>query len=71
MKEQQQQIRVGTVTEVLHGAYRVRLDNGHMVLAKLAGRLIKDKIRVKTGDHVAVELTPYDLGKGRIVYRHK
>jgi translation initiation factor IF-1 len=70
MKEQQQQF-VGTVTEVLHGACRVRLDNGHMVLAKLAGRLMKDKIRVKTGDHVAVELTPYDLGKGRIVYWHK
>jgi len=71
MKEQQQQF-AGTVTEVLHGACRVRLDNnGHMVLAKLAGRLMKDKIRVKTGDHVAVELTPYDLAKGRIVYRHK
>jgi len=70
MKEQQQQF-TGTVTEVLHGACRVRLDNnGHMVLAKLARRLMKDKIRVN-GDHVAVELTPYDLAKGRIVYRHK
>ena len=60
----------GVITEVLPNArFRVTLDNGHDVLAYTAGRMKKFRIRILTGDRVTVELTPYDLSKGRIVYR--
>jgi len=62
----------GTVTEVLPDRrYRVRLENGHTVLAYAAGRMSKFKIRVLAGDRVTLSLSPYDLSKGRITYRHK
>jgi translation initiation factor IF-1 len=62
----------GTVTEVLpDGNYRVRLDNDHEILAYAAGRMKKHRIRTLAGDRVTVEMTPYDLGKGRINFRHK
>jgi len=62
----------GTVTEALPGTmFRVRLDNGHQVLAYLAGKMRKYYIRVLLGDRVTVELSPYDLTRGRIVYRFK
>ena len=51
--------------------YRVELDNGHIVLAHISGRMRKHYIRILTGDRVTVELTPYDLTKGRIVFRGK
>jgi translation initiation factor IF-1 len=51
--------------------FRVELDNGHMVTAHISGRMRKHYIRILTGDRVTVELTPYDLTKGRIVYRKK
>ncbi len=62
----------GTVVEALPNAmFRVQLDNGHEVLAYLSGKMRKYYIRVLLGDRVTVELSPYDLTRGRIVYRHK
>jgi translation initiation factor IF-1 len=62
----------GTVTEVLPNAmFRVKLENEHEVLAHTSGRMRKNRIRVLTGDKVTVEMTPYDLSKGRITYRFK
>ena len=60
----------GVVTETLpNTTFRVRLDNGHVVTAHISGKMRKNYIRILTGDQVTVELTPYDLSKGRIVYR--
>ena len=62
----------GTVTELLpEGRYRVKLDNEHMVLAYTAGKMRRNKIKTLVGDRVTVEMTPYDLTKGRINFRHK
>lgn len=61
----------GTVVETLPGAtFRVELENGHTIIAHMAGRMRKYYIRIVPGDKVTVELTPYDLTKGRITYRH-
>jgi translation initiation factor IF-1 len=60
----------GTVIETLPNTmFRVELDNGHMVTAHISGKMRKHYIRILTGDKVTVELTPYDLSKGRIIYR--
>ena len=60
----------GKVTELLPNAmFRVKLENNHDVLAHTAGKLKKNRIRILTGDNVLVEVTPYDLTKGRIIYR--
>tara|TARA_B100001179_G_C18436084_1_gene336766 strand:+ start:521 stop:736 length:216 start_codon:yes stop_codon:yes gene_type:complete len=60
----------GKVTELLPNAmFRVRLENNHEILAHTAGKLRKNRIRVLTGDNVLVEVTPYDLTKGRIIFR--
>ncbi len=62
----------GHVTEVLPDRkYRVELENGHVVLAYGAGKMTKFKIRVMVGDRVTLSLSPYDLTRGRITYRHK
>lgn len=62
----------GKVVETLpNTTFRVELDNGHVVLAHISGRMRKHYIRILTGDRVTVELTPYDLTKGRIVFRGK
>ncbi len=62
----------GTVVEALPGTqFRVNLDNDHEVLAYLSGKMRKYYIRILLGDRVRVELTPYDLTRGRIVYRYK
>ncbi|MDP9349761.1 MAG: translation initiation factor IF-1 [Gemmatimonadota bacterium] len=62
----------GTVTQVLPDRrYRVQLENGHMVLAYGAGKMSKFKIRVLEGDRVTLSLSPYDLSRGRITFRHK
>ena len=62
----------GTVVEALPATqFRVRLDNGHEILAYLSGKMRKYYIRILLGDRVRVELSPYDLTRGRIVYRHK
>jgi translation initiation factor IF-1 len=61
----------GTVTEVLPGTmYHVKFDNGHMVLAHVSGKIRKNFIRISIGDRVTVEVSAYDLTKGRITYRH-
>jgi translation initiation factor IF-1 len=60
----------GTVTEALPGTqFKVELENGHQIIAHVAGRMRKHYIRLVPGDRVKVELTPYDLTKGRITYR--
>ena len=60
----------GTVIETLPNTmFRVELENGHEVMAHISGKMRKHYIRILTGDKVTVELTPYDLTKGRIVYR--
>lgn len=62
----------GTVVEALpNGMFRVELENGNVVLGYLSGKIRKFRIRVLNGDRVLVELSPYDLNKGRIVYRYK
>ena len=62
----------GVVIEVLpDGKYRVRLDNDHQILAYNAGKMRRFRIRTGVGDRVIVEMSPYDLERGRISYRHK
>jgi translation initiation factor IF-1 len=62
----------GTVSETLpNTTFRVRLENGHEIIAHISGRMRKNYIRILTGDRVKVEMTPYDLTKGRITYRMK
>jgi translation initiation factor IF-1 len=62
----------GVITELLpEGRFRVQLDNDHVILAYTAGRMKRNKIRSLVGDRVTVEMTPYDLDKGRITFRHK
>lgn len=60
----------GSVIETLPNTmFRVELENGHVVTAHISGKMRKNYIRILTGDKVTVQLTPYDLSKGRIVYR--
>ena len=60
----------GRIVTILPGTmFRVELDNKHQVLAHISGKMRKNYIRILTGDQVTVEMTPYDLTKGRIVYR--
>ena len=60
----------GTVVETLPNTmFRVELENGHVVIAHISGKMRKNYIRILTGDKVTVQLTPYDLDKGRIVFR--
>lgn len=62
----------GEVTESLSNSmFRVKLENEHIVLCHISGRIRKNYIRILTGDRVAVEFSPYDLTKGRIIYRDK
>jgi len=62
----------GTVAEALPNAmFRVELTNGHKILAHISGKMRKNYIRILPGDRVIVELSPYDLTRGRIVFRHK
>lgn len=62
----------GTVLELLPNAmFRIELENGHTILGHTSGRMRKNRIRVLVGDWVTVEMTPYDLSKGRVIHRHK
>ncbi|NOX16909.1 MAG: translation initiation factor IF-1 [Chlorobi bacterium] len=62
----------GIVTETLPNAnFKVKLDNGHVMLAHISGKMRMHFIKILVGDKVAVELSPYDLNKGRITYRYK
>jgi translation initiation factor IF-1 len=61
----------GVVNEVLPDSrYRVKLDNGHVLVAYTSGKMRKNHIRILAGDNVSLELSPYDLSKGRITFRH-
>ncbi|MBC7680847.1 MAG: translation initiation factor IF-1 [Ferruginibacter sp.] len=61
----------GLVSEVLPDSrFRVTLENGHVLIAYTAGKMRKNHIRILAGDHVSLELSPYDLTKGRITFRH-
>ena len=62
---------IGAVTQVLPGTmFRVALSNGHEVLAHISGKMRKNFIRISVGDKVNVQMSPYDLGKARITFRH-
>jgi translation initiation factor IF-1 len=62
----------GVITEILpNTSFKVRLENGHEVLAHISGKMRMNYIRILQGDKVTVELSPYDLTKGRITYRYK
>ncbi len=62
----------GLVTEILPDArYRVQLDTGHEIVAYTAGKMKKNRIKTLAGDRVTVEMSPYDLEKGRLIFRHK
>ncbi len=62
----------GTVLETLPNAmFRVELENGHVILAHISGKMRMHYIKILPGDRVTIEMTPYDLSKGRITYRHK
>ena len=62
----------GTVLETLPNAmFRVELENGHVILAHISGKMRMHYIKILPGDRVTIEMTPYDLTKGRVVYRHK
>ncbi|MES2998876.1 MAG: translation initiation factor IF-1 [Pseudomonadota bacterium] len=72
MAKEEQIVMEGTVIETLPNTlFRVQLENGHIINAHISGRMRKSYIRVLTGDKVKVEMTPYDLTKGRIVFRGK
>ena len=73
MAKEDDKIQVeGTIIEALPGTqFRVRLDNNHEVLAYLSGKMRKYYIRILLGDRVRVEMSPYDLSRGRIVYRQR
>ena len=63
---------VGTVLKVLPATmYKIKLENGHEILGYISGKMRKHFIRITAGDKVTVEISPYDLTKGRITYRHK
>jgi translation initiation factor IF-1 len=62
----------GVVLELLPNAtFRVKLENDHIIIAHTSGRMRKNRIRILTGDRVTIEMTPYDLTKGRVIHRHK
>jgi len=73
MTKEEDKIQVeGLVIEALPGTqFKVRLDNGHDVLAYLSGKMRKYYIRILLGDRVKVEMSPYDLSRGRITFRHR
>jgi translation initiation factor IF-1 len=73
MAQKEEKIEVeGEVVEALPSTmFRIEVDGGHEVLAKISGKMRKNYIRILKGDKVTVELTPYDLSKGRIVYRSR
>ena len=72
MSKQSAIVQDGTVTEALSNAmFRVELENGHEIIASISGKMRMHYIRILPGDKVKVEMSPYDLTKGRIVFRYK
>ena len=70
-KEEAIQVEAKVLETLPNAMFRVELDNKHRVLAHISGKMRKNFIRILPGDRVLVELSPYDLGRGRIVYRYK
>lgn len=70
-KDEAIQVEATVVEPLPNAMFRVALDNKHQVLAHISGKMRKNFIRILTGDRVLVELSPYDLSRGRIVYRFK
>jgi len=70
-KEEAIQVEAVVEETLPNAMFRVKLDNGHLVLAHISGKMRKHFIRILPGDRVLVELSPYDLNRGRIVYRYK
>jgi translation initiation factor IF-1 len=70
-KEDQVEMQGKVVETLPNTMFRVELENGHVVTAHISGKMRKNYIRILTGDTVTVELTPYDLSKGRITYRNR
>ena len=70
-KEDQIEMEVEVIDTLPNTTFRVQLENGHVVTAHISGKMRKNYIRILTGDKVRVELTPYDLTKGRITYRER
>ena len=70
-KEEQIEMEGVIVDTLPNTMFRVELDNGHQVTAHISGKMRKNYIRILTGDRVKVELTPYDLSKGRIIFRER
>ena len=70
-KEEAIEVMVTVVEALPNAVFRVELENGHEVLAHISGKMRKHFIRILPGDKVLVELSPYDLTRGRIVYRYK
>ena len=70
-KEEAIEVEAVVVETLPNAMFRVELENGHRVLAHISGKMRKHFIRILPGDKVKVELSPYDLSRGRIVYRHK
>jgi translation initiation factor IF-1 len=62
----------GEILELLPNAtFKIKLDNGHMIIGYTSGKMRKNRIRILAGDKVTVEMTPYDLSQGRVTHRHK
>jgi translation initiation factor IF-1 len=70
-KEEQSEMEGEVIDTLPNTTFRVQLENGHVVTAHISGKMRKNYIRILTGDKVRVELTPYDLSKGRITYRER
>ena len=70
-KEEKIEFEGEVIESFRSGMYRIKLDNGHETLGYTSGRMRRYRIRINPGDHVKVELSPYDLTRGRIVYRNK
>lgn len=72
MPKEEAIVQEGVVTEVLRNAiFRVKLESGLMVLARTSGKMTRHHIKIVSGDRVKLEISPYDITKGRIVYRYK
>ncbi len=70
-KEEAFQLEATVIETLPNAMFKVELENGHTVLAHISGRMRKNFIRILPGDRVTVELSPYDLNRGRIIYRYK
>lgn len=71
VKEELIEVEAEVIAALPNAMFKVKLDNGHKILAHISGKIRKNNIRILPGDRVTVEMSPYDLTKGRITFRHK